>query len=464
MASNTKANLKDYFRTGDKPTEQEFEELIDSFKHINDLEFTSITSSEVSSSNLISATSSVDYIKPTQYTVPDIIISGNLVPVPELYPWGDSSFTSSFSLGSPTAAWKDLYVSEDSIKFIKAKSGSNESKELARITVDTGSGKLKFVGIDSSQSFDNKDVELRQVQFGKNPIKGATINDGGGDNTGGFVAFHMQHRETGILGGAIIARPEQQSYGVLGENFVSHQFQAKGSGSIAMLINADQTNGNRPFFSVENAALGGAGTDLFKVFPNKSKFYGADKQVEFEADIVGTKGSFTGGDVVIEEGVVVQPGVISQSLNIGTATSPSVNIMDGVGDSCYIRIAEGITVRVNDGSLFKIQCPQPDVTVDTDNDTITVSNGAGDETVISTGQFGTNPQYISNHMVVPSGQVAIWYGPIYIGRFTLNPFGTDFDPDGAGVLNMSTPEYIALAGDNTSLRIHNGSQIRVQAF
>ena len=28
MASNTKANLKDYFRTGDKPTEQDFEEKL----------------------------------------------------------------------------------------------------------------------------------------------------------------------------------------------------------------------------------------------------------------------------------------------------------------------------------------------------------------------------------------------------------------------------------------------------
>ena len=121
---------------------------------------------------------------------------------------------------------------------------------------------------------------------------------------------------------------------------------------------------------------------------------------------------------------------------------------------------DGITVRVNDGSIFKIQCPQPDVTVDPDNDTITISNGGGDETVISTGQFGTNPQYIANHTVVPSCQVAIWYGPIYVGRFTLNPFGSDFDPDGAGVLNMD----LAGQGDNASLRIHNGSQIKVQAF
>ena len=269
MAVVRKSDLKNYFNKGDKPTEAQFADLIDSFVHVENNEFINISasgdinSSLVSTVNLASSTSSLGFIQPSG-SILDIIVSGNLVPV------ADENFTSSFSLGSPEAAWKDLFVSEDSIKFIK-KSGSGESEELARITVDPNSKKIKFVGLDQSSSFDNKDLELRQVQFGKNVTKGATINDGGGDRTGGFVAMHMQHRETEILGGAIVMRPELESLGVLGENFVSHQFQAKGSGSIAMLINADQTNDNRSFFSVENAGLGGIGITLFKVFPNKSK-------------------------------------------------------------------------------------------------------------------------------------------------------------------------------------------------
>jgi hypothetical protein len=46
-------------------------------------------------------------------------ISGSIIPAV-----GVGETTSSFSLGSPTAAWKDIYVSEGSIKFIK--SGSEE--------------------------------------------------------------------------------------------------------------------------------------------------------------------------------------------------------------------------------------------------------------------------------------------------------------------------------------------------
>ncbi len=46
-------------------------------------------------------------------------ISGSIIPAV-----GVGETTSSFSLGSPTAAWKDIYASEGSIKFVK--SGSEE--------------------------------------------------------------------------------------------------------------------------------------------------------------------------------------------------------------------------------------------------------------------------------------------------------------------------------------------------
>ena len=42
-----------------------------------------------------------------------ILISGSIIPA-----IGTGQLTSSFDLGSSTAAWKDIYVSEGSIKFI----------------------------------------------------------------------------------------------------------------------------------------------------------------------------------------------------------------------------------------------------------------------------------------------------------------------------------------------------------
>ena len=499
MAVTSRINLKEYFQTGDKPTQAQFVDLIDSFVHID----------ESSLSNII---------------LEDLHVSGNIIPSTP-----SDGFTSSFSLGSPEAAWKDLYVSEDSVKFIK-KSNSGTSEELARITIDTGSGIMKFAG-----PTDNKDVELRQTQFGKDTQKGAFINDGGGA-LGTDVRLSMQSKELGINGGAMVVRPEMQDLSYLGRDFVAHTFQSKGSGSIAMLIDADSTNGNDSFFRVEQGGIAGVGTKLFTVKKDKSTF---GNKVKFESSIVATGGS------VIEEGIIVQPGIISQSFSIGTTTSPSLNTMTGIGNNCIIEIAEGVTVAVNLNSTLQIQCPppdvtadsntgtitlsdptingggdviiynnnngnpttvsqnttipsgqvsywtvgdienelgirinegfslkieegatlyiqnpQPDVTVNTEEDTITLSNGTGDETSFTTGQFGTNPQMIPMHMVVPSNQIAVWYGPIYVGRFTLNPLGTEFNPNGAGVLNMD----LAGQGNNASLRIQNGSQIKVHAF
>ena len=157
--------------------------------------------------------------------------------------------------------------------------------------------------------------------------------------------------------------------------------------------------------------------------------------------------SFTDGNVIMENTTISQASVISQSMTIGIspvnpdAWLPCIVNLIGVGNDCHIKIADEVIVKVGNNSTLKIQCPQPDVTVNTDIDTITLSNGAGDETVISTGEFGTNPQYITTNYSVPAGNVAVWYGPIYIG---------------------TTPE--GLVPNIGSLRLNENTQIKIQAF
>ena len=204
-----------------------------------------------------------------------------------------------------------------------------------------------------------------------------------------------------------------------------------------------------------------------------------------------------GGDVVIYNNNNGNPSVVSQNTTIpagqvsywtvgtnipGTYTQIGNPLNNKIGiqiganqsafaDGIYINGEEivppypnmfpSIELRIEDGAVLHVQNVQPDIVVDTEEDTITLStNDDQTSTTFSTGQFGTNPQYIPNHLLVPSNQIAIWYGPIYVGRFTLNPFGTDFSADGAGVLNMD----LAGQGDNASLRIQNGAQIKIQAF
>jgi hypothetical protein len=61
------------------------------------------------------ATTGSNAFKGTQTISGSVLLSGSLVPSV-----GPGTFTSSFSLGSPTNAWKDLYISQGSIIFVNA--------------------------------------------------------------------------------------------------------------------------------------------------------------------------------------------------------------------------------------------------------------------------------------------------------------------------------------------------------
>ena len=76
--------------------------------------------------------------------------------------------------------------------------------------------------------------------------------------------------------------------------------------------------------------------------------------------------------------------------------------------------------------------------------------GGGDIS-FNIGEFGTNPQFIPVHLNVPAGNQAAWYGPIFIGRFS-DQLGQILNLDEAG------------QGQNASLRLNEGVQIRIQAF
>jgi hypothetical protein len=74
---------------------------------------------EFFTSSLGGATTGSNTFVGNQIITGSILISGSIVPAV-----GVGQTTSSFDLGSPTAAWKDIYVSEGSIKFIKSGSAS----------------------------------------------------------------------------------------------------------------------------------------------------------------------------------------------------------------------------------------------------------------------------------------------------------------------------------------------------
>jgi hypothetical protein len=194
----------------------------------------------------------------------------------------------------------------------------------------------------------------------------------------------------------------------------------------------------------------------------------------------GTLGVLMAGNsnVTIEEAVMTQPGVISQSLNIGTSASPSINVMTGVGDNCYIKIAEGVVVRVLEGSTFKVQCPQPDVIADSDTGEVTISdpnvNGGGD--IIIYNNNNGNPSVILQSTTIPVNQVSYWtVGNNIPGTYTsYTPGsgnvgiqiggGTSTMYDGIYINGVEIHPSYDVPTANIKLRIEDGATLTIQSI
>ena len=93
------------------------------------------------------ATTGSNTFKGQQVVSGSILISGSLVPAV-----GDGTFTSSFSLGSPTNAWKDLYISHGSIIFVDSLTQSTSSFSIST-DADTDENTVQYTAAITASSF-----------------------------------------------------------------------------------------------------------------------------------------------------------------------------------------------------------------------------------------------------------------------------------------------------------------------
>ena len=372
--------------------------------------------------DVLSSKAFIDLIDSLVSVKEDSRISGSLLP----------DTRDAFSLGSRALPWKELFVSKESIKLIDTDTGATESlsktdvEELKAIEAQRkstdGIPVKKVRGFTSASTF--IDLEASASSAGDRiDIKVA--------NTFEAASFSTSRTSIGPketvpleLTGSLKIRPSHTD---------PHEFLGK-----------YQFKGNPEDFGVA-----GKGVELLNDVG--FKYSGSKNKVEFKSE-GGV--SFTDGNVVIEDAIISQPGVISQSINIGTSTTPSVAEYIGVHDNHRITIAPGVKVSVFPGSRFIIKPQQPNLSADGSTGDITVSAIGGGDISFNVGEFGTNPQYIPIHRTIPAGNQAIWYGPIFIGR------GFQQLSAAGNVLNLDE----AGQGQNASLRLNEGSQIRIQAF
>jgi len=126
-----------------------------------------VTRAEYNILSASAATTGSNVFKGRQVVSGSILVSGSLVPAT-----GQGTFTSSFTLGTPTNAWKDLYISQGSIIFVDAQTqattsftiennagGTNTVKYTAAITASRylGDGS-RLTNLPSTTNW-NKDKE-----------------------------------------------------------------------------------------------------------------------------------------------------------------------------------------------------------------------------------------------------------------------------------------------------------------
>lgn len=110
--------------------------------------------------NLINMTDSLVFNNETQSITGSILVSGSIIPNTD----GVSS-TSSFSLGSPTAAWKDIYVSNGTINFLNS-SGQIQGTLGAGTNATVITGSLTVLPQDTLALADfNQLVRLHKQQL-----------------------------------------------------------------------------------------------------------------------------------------------------------------------------------------------------------------------------------------------------------------------------------------------------------
>jgi hypothetical protein len=366
----------------------------------------------------LSSRAFIDLIDSLVSTREDSSVSGSILP----------SLKDKFNLGSKSFPWKEVFVSTGSINFVKpdgtvttfSESDISASKLLESQRKSTDGLPVKklrsftsastFIDLESSQSSAGDRIDIKVA------------------NT--FEAFSVSTVRTSIGPKETVPLELTGSLKVKQSQTDPHEFLGK-----------YQFKGNPGNF-------GNAGKGVEFLNDVGFKYSGSKDIVEFKPE-GGV--SFTGGNVVMEDAVISQAGVISQSINIGTSTSPSIAEYIGVHDNYRITVAPGVTVNVHPGSKLIIKPQQPNIAADPSTGDIVVSAVDGGDISFNIGEFGTNPQYIPIHMTIPAGNQAIWYGPIFIGRFS-NQIGQVLNLDSAG------------QGQNASLRINEGANIRIQAF
>ena len=114
---------------------------------------------------------------PADSTVPmAIAASGSIIP-------GDDN---TYDLGAPDKIWRHIYVGSGSLNFMSRSFDAVENEfvneKVSQLTISKSAAGA-FLQFKGEKGSDHMDVEFRQVQAGKDPLRGHTLNDAAGPSS-----------------------------------------------------------------------------------------------------------------------------------------------------------------------------------------------------------------------------------------------------------------------------------------
>ena len=212
---------------------------------------TSNTFDEVITNTITSPTTGIIFDSPSVFkhkvnVEKDLIVRGRIL----------GEFGHDLSLGDPHKPIKDIHMDRGTIFFYSGSTVDSSSVEQARLTVNSTTKEIEFKSGSELTSLRAKEINLGLDTSG---IQGPVQISSNADGNQGFIA--VSAKPGGV--GSTILRAENALFSGSEEGMGS--LTQKGSGSFALLLDADQVRGNAKFVIESNTAAATYGSRLFSV-------------------------------------------------------------------------------------------------------------------------------------------------------------------------------------------------------
>ena len=236
------------------------------------------------------------------------VIGGDIIP----------DAPSQHSLGSKEFPFKDLHLDKSTIFFYSGSSETSGSAkhEIGKISINSSSKVVEFRSGSGFQSIQVREINIGTTTSGSTPTSSVQISGEGQ----GFVAVHAEAGKHST----IFRAEHPQLTGDLRMGSITQ----KGSGSFAILLDADQVRGDAKLGVYSNTAIPGANTPLLTTSESgetrvydyfKADNYITTTNITASNNISASGNIIIGGDIISKGNIISRGNVVAQNYIISSS-------------------------------------------------------------------------------------------------------------------------------------------------